>query len=263
MEVSMADRNGAAGPPTRSPHYSDREKKQDYKRGRKDARRHLPLVPRQHTRRAGTAQLAVPGSDAGASRHAATPISLTPFLYELFNRRNQDLAELYEAYLDERGRLLESLREADGERQKLLMQQTAAQDEVEKLAEPLTEEEATAYTYGERKAGHPEELVRRRRMRAREERFHAARRELAGINERLTDMTTAAGKAQSALSTRLAAAQAAGMRVIAYYEQRRASYLSGLTHAHRRNVELLELLKLTDPGVPDWVTWGPVALGGA
>jgi hypothetical protein len=263
MEVSMADRNGAAGPPVRSPHYSDREKKQDYKRGRKDARRHLPLVPRQHARRAIDAHLAVPGADAGEKGQAATPVSLTPFLYELFHRRNQDLAELYELYLNERGRLLETLREADGQRQKLLIQQAAAQDQVEKLAQPLTEEEATAFTYGERKAGHPEELVRRRRTRAREEKFHAAQRELSGINDRLTDMTTAAGKAQGALSTRLQATQAAGMKVLAHYEQRRASYLNGLTHAHRRNVELLELLKLTDPGVPDWVTWGPVALGGA
>lgn len=170
---------------------------------------------------------------------------------------------MYKIYLAERSRLLEGLREADGQRQKLLVQQAAAQDKVERLAQPLTDDEATAFTFGEKKAKHPEELVRRRRTREREAQLQAAQRRLEDANEKLADMTVAAGKAQGALASKLQETQAAGMEVVAFYEQRKASYLNGLTHAHRRNVELLELLGLTDPGLPDWVTWGPIALGGA
>ncbi len=244
--------------------YSARDRREDYKCGRKDARRHLPLVPRHHKRGiAPGQQLALPPGNNVEPGQAAAAISLTPFLNELFNRRNQHLAALYKLYLNERGQLLEALREADTQRQKLLVRQTAAQDEVEKLSQPLTDTEATAYTFGEKKAKHPEELVRRRRTREREEKFRTARSELEDISERLTDMASAAGKAQSALASKLQATQASGMEVVAYYEQRKARYFSGLTHTHRRNVELLELLKLTDPGLPEWVTWGPVALGGA
>jgi hypothetical protein len=195
--------------------------------------------------------------------HAATAISLTPFLNELFNRRNEHLATLYELYLKERSQLLAALHEADGHRQKLLVRQAAAQVEVEKLGQPLTDDEATAFTYGEQKAKHPVELVKRRRAREREEKFRAARSELEQVSEQLTDMAVAAGRAQGALASKLQEAQAGSMAVVAHFEQRKAVYLSGLTHTHRRNVELLELLKLTDPGLPDWVTWGPVALGGA
>jgi hypothetical protein len=259
-----ADRNGAAGPPIGPLFYSASDQREDYKRGRKDARRHLPLVPRHHTRGiAPGQQLARPPGNNAEPGRAASAISLTPFLSELFNRRNQHLAALYKLYLKERSQLIEALREADGQRQKLLVRQTAAQNEVEKLSQPLTDAEATAYTYGEKKAKHPEELVRRRRTREREDKFRTARSELEDISERLTDMASAAGKAQGALANKLQETQAAGMEVVAYYEQRKARYLSGLTHTHRRNVELLELLKLTDPGLPDWVTWGPVALGGA
>jgi len=82
------------GPPV----YSIRDRREDYKRGRRDARRHLPLVPRHHARRggprtAGTARWPERGNGPGA-----TPISLTPFLHELFNKRNQRLAALYKLY---------------------------------------------------------------------------------------------------------------------------------------------------------------------
>jgi hypothetical protein len=259
-----ADRNGAAGPPMGPLFYSARDQREDYKRGRKDARRHLPLVPRHHTRGIAPGQhLTLPPGNNVEPGPAAAAISLTPFLNELFNRRNQYLATLYKLYLKERSQLIEALREADGHRQMLLVRQTTAQGEVEKLGQPLTPVEETAFTYGEHKAKHPVELVKRRRTREREEKFRTARGELEQISEELTRMAVAAGKAQGALAGKLQETQAAGMEVVAYYEQRRARYLSGLTHTHRRNVELLELLKLTDPGLPDWVTWGPIALGGA
>jgi hypothetical protein len=221
-------------------------------------------VPRSHARGiAAGRQLVSTADQNGETGQPDTAISLTPFLTDLLNQRNQHLAVAYKFYLKERSQLLDALREADGHRQKLLVQQAAAQDEVDKLGQPLTDEQATAATYGEQQAKHPVELVKRRRMREWEEKFQTARGELKVISEQLTDMTVAAGKAQGALASKLQETQATGMEIIAHFEQRRASYLSGLTHTHRRNVELLELLKLTDPGLPDWVTWGPVALGGA
>jgi hypothetical protein len=180
----------------------------------------------------------------------------------LFNERNQDLAALYKQYLRQRSGLLDALREADGRRQQLLIDQAAAQEEQQRLDQSLTDEEATRRSYGEIKAGHPPELTRQRRERVRDQERRTSRRQLADINSRLSDMAVAAGRAQGALATELAQAQAAGMELVAFYEQRKASYLSGLAHAHRRNVELLERLALTDPGLPEWLSWSPIPLGG-
>lgn len=170
---------------------------------------------------------------------------------------------MYKLYLNERNVLLDALRDADGKRQQLLVEQVAAQERLEKLDQPLTEEEATRITFGEKKAGHPEELIRRRRARAREQERQTAKKLLEDINGKLRDVAVAAGKAQGALATKLSETQAAGTEIVSYYEQRKASYLNGLTHTHRRNVELLERLALTDPGVPEWLSWSPIALGGA
>lgn len=227
-KVRVADRNGAAGPPTGPLRYSDRDRKRDYRRGRADARRYLPLVPQQ-----------------------PLPVSRTPFLNELFNLRNQDLAALYARYLNERNPLSDALREADGKRQELLMEQAIAQARLEKLGQPLTEKEATRFTFGEKKAGHPEELIRRRRAREQEQERQTAQKLLEGINGKLRDVAVAVDKAQGALATKLSEAQAAGMEIVSYYEQRTASYLDGLAHTHRRNVELLERLALTDPKLPE------------
>jgi hypothetical protein len=256
----MADK--AAGSPTGPLRYNGSDRKRDYRRGRADARRHLPLVPRHPPLGTGTAQLAIPGGNGAAPGRAAALISLTPFLYELSNRRNQDLAALYKLYLNERNGLLDALREADGKRQQLLVKQAAAQERLEQLSQPLTEEEEARVTYGELKAGHPEELTRMRRARAREQARQNAQQLLDAINDKLHEVAVAAGKAQGALATKLAETQAGGMEIVFYYEQRKASYFSGLAHTHRRNVELLERLKLADPGLPEWLSWSPIALGG-
>jgi hypothetical protein len=254
--------NGTAGPPTGPLRYSDRDRKRDYRRGRADARRHLPLVPRHPPLGTRTSQLAVHGANGTEPGQAAPSISLTPFLYGVFNQRNQDLAALRRLYLDQRNQLLDALREADGKRQQLLVKQAVAQERLEQLSQPLTEEESTRVTYGELKAGHPEELTRTRRARAREQARQNAQRQLDDINGKLHEAAVAAGKAQGAIATKLAETQAVGVEIVSYYEQRKASYLGGLAHTHRRNVELVEQLKLMDPGLPDWLSWSPTALGG-
>lgn len=254
--------NGMTGPPTAWLRYSDSDRKQDYRRGRADARRHLPLVPRHPPLGIRTSQLAINGADGAEPGQAAASISLTPFLYGVFNQRNQDLAALYRLYLDERNQLLDALREADGRRQQLLVKQAAAQEQLEQLSQPLTEEESTRVTYGELKAGHPEELTRMRRARAHEQGRQNAQRLLNNINDQIEAAAVAAGKAQGAIATKLAETQAVGMEIVSYYEQRKASYLGGLAHTHRRNVELVERLKLMDPGLPEWLSWRPIALGG-
>ena len=120
-------------------------------------------IPHSGTR---TSQLAIHGASGAEPGQAAASISLTPFLYEVFDQRNQDLAALRRLYLKERNQLLDALREADGKRQQLLVEQAAAQERLEQLSQPLTEEESARVTYGELKAGHPEELTRMRRARA-------------------------------------------------------------------------------------------------
>jgi hypothetical protein len=251
-----------AGLLTGSLRYSDRDRKRDYRRGRADARRHLPLVPRHPPLGKRTSELAIAGANGAEPGQAAASISLTPFLYGVLNQRNQELAELYRLYLHERNQLLDALREADGRRQQLLVEQAVAEERLEQLSRPLTEEESARITYGELKAGHPEELTRMRRARARERDRQDARRLLGDINGKLREAAVAAGKAQGAIATKLAETQAAGGEIVSYYEQRKASYLGGLAHTHRRNVELVELLNLMDPGLPEWLSWRPTALGG-
>jgi hypothetical protein len=204
------------------------------------------------------------GSSNGAQpSQAAASVSATPFLNELFNLRNQDLAALYERYLNERNLLLDALREADGRHQHLIAEQATAEARLHDVAEPLTEEEATRYHYGERKAGHPQELVRRRRARDRQRERREAQDRLRDINRLIRDAAVAAGRARDALDSQLKAAQAAGIGINSYYEQRKSSYLSGLTHKHRRGPELLLALALTDPGLPEWLSWNNNALEGA
>lgn len=239
--------NGA-GPSAGAPVYSDRDRKRDRRRGIADAKRHLPLVPQRHALGQQAGQLALPDDGSAGAGRPDSAVSVTPFLYELFNRRKQDLAALYKAYLGERNQLLNALREADGRCQQLLHDQGVAQDQIERLTQPLSQEDASRRTYGEAKVGHPEELVRRRRLKEREKEGGAAQKRLDAISHDLNLVTVAAGNAQGALATKLAEVQASGTEIVAYYEQRKASYISGLTHKHRRNVELLERLNLADPG---------------
>lgn len=256
----MVYRNGVAGAPQR---YSERDRKRDYRQGRTDARRHLPLVPRQPAPGGAAELVARPGADGQPSARPAPAVEPTPFLTELYHQRNQVLAEVYAAYLEERARLLDDLRDADGRRNHLLAEQAVAQGGLEGVSAPLTEEEATRRHFGEVEADHPEELVRRRRARDRQRDVNAAQHKLRDIIRQLHDAEVAAGRAQDALDGLLKANQARGIAIISYYEQRKASYLNGLAHRHRRGPEMLRALALTDPGLPEWLSWKTEALEGA
>jgi hypothetical protein len=257
----MADRNEAAGPPTGAPRYSDRDRRRDYRQGRADARKHLPIVPRQPAPTGGAELAALPG--AGGRPPRATPaVEPTPFLTELFHLRNQFLAELFESYLNDRTRLLDQLRDADGRRSQLLAELDSARSQLEGASAPLTEQEATRRHYGEVAAGHPEELVRRRRARERQREVAAAQQRREDIIRRLHDAAVAAGRAKDALDDQLKATQARGIAVNSYFEQRKANYLNGLAHRHHRGPEMLRALALTDPGLPEWLTWNTQGLEG-
>jgi hypothetical protein len=258
----VAERNGAAGRPAGPLRYGDRDRKRDYRRGRADARRHLPLVPRQPAP-SGAAQLvALPGADGSSAVGATSVVEPTPFLTELFHLRNQVLAELFATYLKERTRLLDELRDADGRHRHQLAEQEVAQARLEEVAVPLTEEAATRRHFGEVEAGHPEELVRRRRAGDRQRDIDAAQERLRDIIRELHEAEVAAGRARDALDGLLKATQASGIAIISYFEQRKASYLNGLAHRHHRGPEMLRALALTDPGLPEWLRWNTEALEG-
>jgi hypothetical protein len=251
-------RNGAAGPPQR---YGDRDRKRDYRQGRADARRHLPLVPRQSAP-GGPAEL-VARPEGQPPVRPIPAVEPTPFLTELFHQRNQVLADVYATYLDERTRLLDELRDADGQHRHLVAEEEVARALLEEASTPLSEEAATRRHFGEVEAGHPEELVRRRRARDRQQKVDTAQAKLAEIVRRLHEAEVAAGRAQDALDGLLKATQARGLAIISYYEQRKASYLNGLAHRHHRGPEMLRALALTDPGLPEWLSWNTEALEGA
>lgn len=246
-----------------APRYSDRDRKRDYRQGKRDASRHLPIVPRQPALSAGTQLIALPGADGNPPVRATTAVEATPFLVELFQRRNQVLADLYAAYLSERTRLLDELRDADGRHRHLLAEQDVAQARLDATSVPLTEDEVTRRHFGELEAGHPEELVRRRRTRERQREVTAAQEGLRETIRQMHEAEVAAGRARDALDGQLKATQARGMAINSYFEQRKASYLNGLAHRHHRGPELLRALMLTDPGLPDWLSWNTEAIEGA
>lgn len=259
----MADRIGAAGPPTGPLRYSDRDRKRDYRKGRADARRHLPIVPRQPAPGGTTELVALPGADGKSVVRATPAVEPTPFLTELLYLRNQVLAEVFATYLNERTRLLDELRDADGKHRHLLAEQEVAQARLDAAARPLTEEEATRRHFGEVQAGHPEELVRRRRAGDRQRDIDAALEQLRDIIRQMHEAEVAAGRARDALDSQLKATQAKGVAINSYFEQRKASYLNGLAHRHHRGPEMLRALALTDPGLPEWLSWNTEAIEGA
>jgi hypothetical protein len=235
--------NGAAGSSTGPLRYSDRDRKRDYRQGRKDARKHLPAVSR---RPAPEAPVAEP----------------TPFLTGLFHQRNQVLAEMYVRCLDEQNRLQDQLRDADGRRRHQLSEQGVTQARLDEVGTPLTEEEATRRHFGEEAAGHPEGLVRRRRAKDRQGNIDAAQDQLRDITRRLHEAEVAVGRAQDDLEGLLRATQARGIVIYSYFEQRKANYLDGLVHRHHRGPEILRALSLTDPGLPEWLPMNTKALEG-
>jgi len=259
----MRDRNAAAGPPTGSLRYSDRDRKRDYRRGRADARRHLPLVPRQPAPSRTVEIAALSGADGQPPVGSGPAVEPTPFLTELFHLRNQVLADLYATYLSDRTRLLDELRDADGRHEHLRAEQDVAQGRLDGVTEPLTDEEATRRHFGEVAAGHPEELVRRRRTRDRQRQVTAEQERLREITRQLHEAGVAAGRARDALDSQLKATQARGIAITSYFEQRKASYINGLAHRHHRGPELLRALQLADPGLPKWLSWNTDALEGA
>lgn len=207
--------------------------------------------------------MTVTGADGESAVRATPAVAPTPFLTELFHLRNQVLADVFAKYLDERTRLLDQLRDADGRHRHLLAEQEVAQARLGDVTMPLTEEDATRRHFGEVAAGHPEELVRRRRARDRQQGINAAQQQLRDITRQLHEAEVAAGRARDALDSQLKATQARGIAINSYFEQRKASYLNGLAHRHRRGPEMLRALALTDPGLPEWLSWNNEALEGA
>jgi hypothetical protein len=261
--VRVPNRNGAGDQRSGPLRYSDRDRKRDYRQGRTDARRHLPIVPRQPAPSGAAELVALPDADGKPAVRATPVIEATPFLTGLFHLRNQVLAEVYNTYLNERARLLDELRDADGKHHHLQAEQEAAQARLEDVSRPLAEEEATRRHFGEMEAGHPEELVRRRRARDRQQAINAVQQQLRDIIRLMHEAEVAAGRARDALDGQLKATQARGIAIISHFEQRKASYLNGLAHRHRRGPEMLRALALTDPGLPEWLSWNTEALEGA
>ncbi len=261
----MANGNGGVGGQPIGPlRYSDRDRKRDYRQGKVDARKHLPLVSRQSAPGRSAELVALPATEqASAVRAAAQAVAPTPFLTELFHLRNQVLAELFNTYLEDRTRLFDELRDADGRHRHQLAEQEIAQAQLEEATMPLTEEDATRRHFGEVVAGHPEELIRRRRARDRQVFINGAQARLRDITRQLHEAEVAAGRARDALDGLLKATQAKGIAINSYFEQRKASYLNGLAHRHHRGPEMLRALALTDPGLPEWLTWTTEALEGA
>jgi hypothetical protein len=254
--------NGATGSPTGPLRYSDRDRKRDYRQGRKDAKKHLPIVSRQAGPGGAVELAALPDAYGRPAVRAAPAVEPTPFLNGLFNLRNQVLAEMYGRFLEEENRLHDQLRDADGRRRHQLSEQGVAQARLDEVATPLTEEEATRRHFGEEAAGHPEGLVRRRRAKDRQGNIDAAQDRLRDITRRLHEAEVAAGGAKDDLDGLLRATQARGIVIYSYFEQRKASYLNGLVHRHHRGPEMLRALALTDPGLPEWLPMNTKALEG-
>jgi hypothetical protein len=262
----MAANLGEAGPSARAPRHTDRESKQDEKRGRADARKGLPLVLRQ--RAPGPA--GVPGAPAEPATGASTPtgptapaVEVTPFLKRLFGEREQALAELLAEHRSKEAPLLEDLHAATEEHKHLLEKCETINARLANLSKPLAEEDATRRLGGEEKAGHSEEFVRGRRVGEWQREISAVQAQLDALSDQAHRASIAAGRANDRLDALRKVTHAQGLAINSYYEQRKGSYLTGLAHQHRRGPELVRALMLIDPGLPDWLSWNNDALEGA
>jgi hypothetical protein len=125
---------------------------------------------------------------------------------------------------------------------------------MDKVADELTDEELNHRRAAEQDEQEwPTERVRERRKHERDRARYEAEEVLVRMTAELSVADVALRHARMAFNERLRAAQASGWQVVHHYARREASYLRALVRKHRSGPELVKLLELSGPDLPEWL----------
>jgi len=257
----MADRDAWTALPELPRRYRLRDRWLDYRRGHADARKGIPLVLVRHQPAVAEIPTDTPGDRqfpqereirAGASDPAEEAMALvTPYMDGLRHMCNEALAAEYGRYHDACAQLREVLRNAQTRRAPLAAARDVAAARFSMVEKPLTDEEA-----GQRRTAEQEwspEMVRVRRSRERAAARFTAEEALLAAESALRIADVAVDHAQTAFGNRRNVMHAAGWLIFHHYGRREATYLGALARKHKQGPELVRLLRLTGPDLPDWL----------
>jgi hypothetical protein len=253
----VAARRSWTGRPERPRRYKLGDRWKDFRAGRTDGKKRIPEVI--------SGQLAV-APDAGneepqgpdpdqATPDAVSTLPVTPHLHALKHHRNQELARLREVwYRQTRGLLLEKIGAAETAYVSAALKKGVAKSNLEKVSDEPTDEELRHRRVAEQdEEKWPEARVRDRRRNERDQARQDAEDDLLKASAELNAADVSHKHAQLALDDQLRAVRAEGWQVVHHYGKREASYLRALARKHEQGPELVKLLKLAGPGMPDWL----------
>jgi hypothetical protein len=253
----VADRGAWTTPPEPSRRYRTRDRLLDARNGRADARKRIPWVPRPSA--APPEPTDAPPEQRAAAGFSpvegpAPPPYITPYLDELRNACNQEVAGELTRYLAIRGQLHERLFEAEVRRAPLAYAMEFAATRLSEASTPLTERELSRRGPAEQdEQKWPAEMLRERRERAWRLTRIQAEEVLRKVTAELRVSDLAVEHAHVALEEHGKIAQAAALQIVHYYRRREAVYLRALSRTHENPPGLVQMLQLTGPQLPEWL----------
>ncbi len=275
----MVDRTDWTVPPAVPRSYRLGDRWSDYRWARADARKGIPLVARRPEPATIVDNGLYPApvadsppireSDAAAAVGEHLPVGVqypppgayepadeamalvTPYMDGLRHTCNEAIAVVYEHFESSCDQLRESLSRAEIRRETLSVHRATAQARFDELADPLNNEQATRARRGE--SDWPPEMVRVRREREWREARSAAEEELRGLSADLRAAEVDLDHARRAYQSQLRRSQALGWQIFHHYARREAIYIGVLARKHKRGPELVRLLRLTGPDLPEWL----------
>jgi hypothetical protein len=259
LEVDVAARGSWADLPEQPRRYRLGDRLRDSRAGRADARKRIPEVTSGRPAITPTAgHNSTPTSDAEPGQvkiAAVTTPPVTPHLHALRNARNLHLSLIQEAWDQDEGvPFREKLREAEIAYEGQAIAKDLATSRLDKVSDELTDEELNHRRAAERdEEKWPAALVRERRKREHSRARNEAEDLLLSAAADLSVAEVARKHARMALNGRFRAVQAAGWQVVHHYARREATYLRALARKHRNGPELVKLLELSGPDLPEWL----------
>lgn len=256
----MAGRGSWADLPEQPHRYRLIDRWGDYRAGRADGRKPIPEVISEHPDAPAEAGDDSPAADdldqvRPAIDAAPTKVPVPPYLHGLRHARNEILQIVAKAWRKDTGVAFhEKVREAESRYQDLAIKKDLAQSRLDKVSGDLTDEELNHRRTAERdERKWLAEMVRDRRKR---ESDLARAKEEDALHEAAAELRVAEVElkyARLTLGEQLKAARATGWQVVHHYARREAAYLRALARKHPNGPELVKLLELTGPDMPEWL----------
>lgn len=248
--------------PSNARQYRVRDRWRDARGGRTDGRGHIPPVTQERAQTAGylteSAEDEAPEDSVGetqpAPRDAQKAVAVTPYLDGLRSARDMELASEFGQHQAARLKLHKDLTDARARRDPFATDMEYAATQLAKVSADLTEEELNRRGPAERdESKWPASMLHERRNRMRRAVRLEAEEELRQATIKLRVAALAVEHAQLAYDDHLRVTQAEGWQIVHHYGRREATYLRSLARRHKSGPALVELLRLSDRELPDWL----------